>query len=55
MVDDDARRREIEQSERLRRHALEVARNAERVDEKVQRMNRIYRERLTGVREGGVG
>lgn len=44
--------REAEESERIRRRALDAARRAAEVAEGIERMNRIYRERLDGTRKG---
>lgn len=53
MHDERQRRAELEEGARIRRHGLEVAQTAADVAAKVDRMNRIYRERLVGNRQGG--
>ena len=45
------RRDELEESKRIRERALAAAARAPKVVQQIERMNRIYRERLEGVRE----
>lgn len=45
------RDQEMAESARLRAKALAAAQKADRVRERVDRVNRLYRERLTGNRE----
>lgn len=51
VLDQDQRIRELEASERLLREARETAARAAAIAAKVERMDRIYRERLVGRRD----
>lgn len=53
MSDERQRRAELAESNRLRERALEVVEKTKAVPAKVDRMDRIYRERLVGNRGGG--
>lgn len=50
-VDDEQRRRELAESERLLARVEVVKKKADEVAWKVRRMNRIYHERLVGNRD----
>lgn len=51
MADDLQRARDLAEAERLRLAARAAGARMESVAEKIQRMNRLYRERLEGNRD----